>query len=125
VFCYIVLLFSLLKELTHSLPVLVEGAELLAQPFLVLYCHFSTYSSKVTYGYTTETVPICISKAQVMFQSVISSVAHSKGEGKNNHISLIFLYSYTLIYGTLDKLKLSDMNVLRELLLYGYNAVLA
>jgi hypothetical protein len=25
----------------------------------------------------------------------------------------------------LDKLKLSDMNVLRELLLYGYNAVLA
>jgi hypothetical protein len=45
--------------LTCSLLVFVVVAELLAQSFLVLYCHFSLASSNVTYyGYITEVVPI-------------------------------------------------------------------
>jgi hypothetical protein len=43
-------------------------AELPAQPFFVLYCHFSVSSSSVTYyGYTIEIVCVGISKAVVMF----------------------------------------------------------
>jgi hypothetical protein len=68
---------------THPLPELLEVAELPAQPLLVLYCHFSASSSDVTYyGYTTEIVPMCISKALVMFWSVIFSVPHSRVETK-------------------------------------------
>jgi hypothetical protein len=54
--------------LPHSLPLIVGMAELLAQPFLVLYCHFSVSSSAVAYyGYNTEIVPICIWEALVIF----------------------------------------------------------
>jgi hypothetical protein len=56
------------NKLTHSLPVFVEVAEMLAQTFLVLHCYFSVSSSNATYyGYTTEIVPVCISKTLVMF----------------------------------------------------------
>jgi hypothetical protein len=74
---------SSILGLTHSLSVLVGVAELLAQPFLVLYCHFSvSFSNLAYYEYTTKLVPIYVSKALVMLQSVIFSVTHSRVKEK-------------------------------------------
>jgi hypothetical protein len=91
-----------------SLPVCVGVAELLAQPFFVLYFHFTVSSSNVTYHrYTTEIGSTCISAALHMFSSVVLSVAHSKVEGKT---ALFHGLSYptTDIYRSFDKIKLSD-----------------
>jgi hypothetical protein len=72
------------------------------------------------YGYTIESVPIFISKAPVMFWSVIICVTHSRVEG--NTIFLSDSYLTTDIYGSLGKIKLSDHGCIWAYMCWKYKA---
>jgi hypothetical protein len=70
--------------LTHSPPVLVGVAELLAQLLLVviLSLFYNFLKCNLTlkyYGHTTEIDPLAISKAPVMFKGVTFSVTRVEG----------------------------------------------
>jgi hypothetical protein len=61
------------------------------------YIFFKCNLPSKYYRYTTEIVPICTSKALVMFQSVVYNVAHSKVEG-NTRFLFLFLSDHSHIH---------------------------